>query len=78
MSDDNRFDWNEPGATTVPEQEAIAVYTNGGGAITIRQRSSDPHEEDSIVVVQPNNAAKVAQELLRCAEELLAALEPTG
>lgn len=46
----------------VPEQNPIAVYTNGRGRVVLRQRDRDG---DSILIVRPEYASGLARALLR-------------
>jgi hypothetical protein len=59
------FDWKTiEEDIVVPEQAAIAVYTNPAGAIVLRQAGQYGPEEDTIIVVQPSHAMALASALL--------------
>lgn len=61
MSD---FDWSDQEDVVLPEQPATAVYVNPRGHIVIRQQ--DDHE-DVWIIVQPQNARRLAAAILRAA-----------
>lgn len=67
MSDD--FDWNAAsvdGYVPVPDQAAIACYTNPLGKVVLRQEGRYP-EEDIWIVCDPIHVVALAKELLRAA-----------
>jgi hypothetical protein len=49
------YDWHERSIVTVPEQAAIAVYSEDADEIVIRQKASPVEETDSIVIIQRHN-----------------------
>ena len=66
----NNFDWTEAAADgdiVCHAQPETAVYTNTVGAACIRQRAEWPNEDDSIVIIQPENAPKIALAILQAA-----------
>ena len=56
------FDWSDREAVVVKGREAIAVYQNGDGGITIRMEASAGEDEDHIVFFSADDAraARVA------------------
>lgn len=69
-------DADNAGDIVLPEQRAIAVYPNGKGCLVIRQEADWNDDEDSIVLVQPEHAERVAQALLNWAQEVLGREQP--
>ncbi|MCQ4191016.1 hypothetical protein [Methylocystis suflitae] len=61
-------DAQDAGVVCLPEQQAVAVYVGGGGAIVIRQEAWND-SDDSVVFVRPENAERVAQAILDAAQE---------
>jgi hypothetical protein len=66
MSD---YDWNNDPDVVVPEQQAIAVFTNVHGRIAILQKADLHSDEDVVIVVNPENAAALARAILAHATE---------
>ncbi|MPZ36764.1 MAG: hypothetical protein GEU95_01660 [Rhizobiales bacterium] len=64
MSDEDRFEWHE-GIIVVPEQMAIAVYTNPNNEVVIRQSGRYGPDEDQWVVVAPEHALRLAEAIIR-------------
>lgn len=62
------FDPKE-GDMVIPHQPAIAVYENTVGAIVIIQSSTDPHEEDPIIMVRPEHVEKLIARIRKVAAE---------
>jgi hypothetical protein len=61
------FDWLEADEhVAVPEQQALAVYTNPRGDVVVRQRGDYP-DEDVWIIVNPANAAALAAAILEAA-----------
>ena len=64
--------WDEDGVdvedVVVPQQDQIAVYWNERGEVVIRQHSWP--DDDTIILVAPENASRLADAILRCAAEL--------
>jgi hypothetical protein len=70
------FDWDEiADDVVVPEQAAIAVYTNPKGHIVIRQAGQYGPDEDQWIVVAPMHALALAQAIAHAAGDDLAASE---
>jgi hypothetical protein len=60
------FDWNEiADDIVVPEQAAVAVYTNPKGDVVIRQAGQYGPDEDHWIVVAPMHAHALAMAILR-------------
>jgi hypothetical protein len=62
------FDPKE-GDMVIPHQPAIAVFENTVGAIVIIQSSTDPHEEDPIIMVRPEHVEKLIARIRKVAAE---------
>ena len=62
------FDPTE-GDMVIPHQPAIAVYENTAGAVVIIQHSSDPCEEDPIIMVRPEHVETLIARLRKVAAE---------
>jgi len=62
MSDPD-FDWND-GDVVIPNQQPIAVYTNGDGDIVIRQDGDWYRKEDPWIVIRPENARRLVEAIL--------------
>jgi len=62
------FDPKE-GDMVIPHQPAIAVFVNTVGAIVIIQSSTDPHEEDPIIMVRPEHVEKLIARIRKVAAE---------
>lgn len=63
MRDD--FDWTDDEVVVVPDQPAVAVYTNPSGAVVIRQEGRYGVEEDHWVTVRPELMPTVIAALQR-------------
>jgi hypothetical protein len=61
------FDWLHDSAVVVPEQMAIAVYSNTAGNLVIRQAGSYP-EPDQIVIVGSRDAKALAEPIFAAAD----------
>lgn len=62
------FDWDDVADdVVVPEQAAIAVYTNPKGEVVVRQAGHHGPDEDSWIIVAPDRASAVADAILRAA-----------
>ena len=65
-------DWDEAGIgdddIAIRQQDQIAVYWNERGEVVIRQHSWP--DDDTIILVAPENASRLADAILRCAAEL--------
>lgn len=61
------FDWDNDADIVVREQAAITVYTNARGDIVIRQAGQYGPDEDTCVVVTPENSRKLADAIVRIA-----------
>ena len=59
MSD--AFDWTEPENTVVRTQMAIAVYLNPFGELVIRQEGQFHPDEDTWIVIAPDNVPAVIE-----------------
>jgi hypothetical protein len=57
------FDWFKDASVIVPEQQAVAVYRNQQGDIVIRQERSWSQDDDSFVVIHPDNLMRVIDRL---------------
>ncbi len=69
MSDEDDFNWSDSHNLVVVELQApIAVYTNSDGEITIRQDGHSFCQYDSLIVVRPKNAQRLADAILALAE----------
>ena len=62
------FDWTRDDSIVVPEQQAIAVFTNVHGRIAILQKGDYHPDEDVVIVVNRKNAAQLARAILALAE----------
>jgi hypothetical protein len=69
------FDWASDDAIVVPEQRGLAVYTNGSGAVVVRQQQGPGDREDVWIVIRPEHAQTIATAILR---EVGAAMEPAS
>lgn len=58
------FDWVEDDSIVIPPQQALAVYSNGRGAVVIRQQG-DGFDEDAFICIRPENARALAAAILR-------------
>lgn len=56
--------WRGNPAVVLPEQLAIAVYTNQNDDIVIRQERAWDEDSDTVVIVSPTNVRKVAEAML--------------
>jgi hypothetical protein len=61
------FDWHDDSAVVLREQPATAIYPNRNGAIVIRQEHPWDEDSDTIVILQPQNARRVANAILEVA-----------
>ena len=65
-------DWDEAGIgdddIAIRQQDQIAVYWNKRGEVVIRQHSWP--DDDTIILIAPENAEHLADAILRCAAEL--------
>lgn len=65
------FDWNNDNdAVVLPEQPATACYRNPRGEIVIRQQAAWDQDEDSFILILPQNARRLAQAILNEAPPL--------
>lgn len=62
-----QFDWFDNDSVIVPEQEAIAVYTNPKGAVVIRRMQRWDETDDQFFIIEARNAVDVAEAMLRAA-----------
>ncbi|MFZ3180039.1 MAG: hypothetical protein WA156_07470 [Methylocystis silviterrae] len=69
-------DADNAGDIVLSEQRAIAVYPNGKGCLVIRQQADWNADEDSIILVQPEHAERVARALLNWAQQVLGQKQP--
>ena len=68
MSDSREFDWGDIDADiVVPEQPAIACYTNPNGAVVLRQAGQYGLEDDHWVYFHADHAVAVAYAILNAA-----------
>jgi hypothetical protein len=51
---DDEFDWDDPEVVVAREQNALAVFRNRNGDVTIRERGHWPNEDTYIVITQAN------------------------
>lgn len=49
------FKWNDPQGVLLQEQRATAIYRNSMGGIVIRQERGWDEEDDSYVIIAPEN-----------------------
>ncbi|CAM5771920.1 hypothetical protein LMIY3S_03670 [Labrys miyagiensis] len=61
MAADN-FDWNDREVIAVPEQQAIAVYTNPHHQVVLRFHDAD-EQEDRWVVIAPEHVDRLCKAL---------------
>jgi len=64
------FNWSENDEVIVPSIQAVAVYRNSDGGVTIRQEADWNEEQDSFVYFPREYAKIIAQAILRAAEEV--------
>jgi len=60
---DEDFYWNDAESIVIPEQAALAVYTNPRGEIVIRQKRSWDREEDHFVYFDKTHVATLIDKL---------------
>lgn len=60
------FDWSAE-SPVIPEQAAIAVYTNPHGNIVVRQAGQYGPDEDTWIVLAPGHAAALADAIRKAA-----------
>ncbi len=67
-SNGRAWDWAD-GAdhTVIPEQPAIACYTNPAGAVVLRQNGAWNDDEDAWIFFAPEHAAAIAAAILETA-----------
>ncbi len=65
---DSEFDWYISDDVIVPEQRAIAIYTNEDGAVVIRQEGLYGPDEDQVIWFEPRCARTIADAILEAAE----------
>ena len=65
MSRDS-FGWygEDAGSVIVPEQKAVACYSNDRGNVVLRQEADEYEERDDLIIVAPCHARTVAQALI--------------
>jgi hypothetical protein len=61
------FDWTGDDSIIAREQPAIAVYNNTAGAVVVRQERAWDEDSDTYILIQPENAEKIADAILRAA-----------
>lgn len=62
---DDRFNWSSDPTIVVRSQPAVAVYTNAGGTIVIRQEAGWGESEDTFVLITPNAVRDFVQALVQ-------------
>jgi hypothetical protein len=70
------FDWVHDDAVVLREQPAVAVYTNSHNEVVIRQACAWDEDDDTVIVVLPENARAVADAILAAAAHLLRSTTP--
>jgi hypothetical protein len=69
MTDSGNFDWHADDTKdliVVRRQDAVAVYENVSGDVTIRQMQDWPHEEaDTLIVIPRDRVLDTARAMLR-------------
>ena len=64
------FDWSIKDNVLMPSVQAVAVYPNSSGGITIRQQADWDEDQDHIIHFPRANAPVIANAILRAAEEV--------
>jgi hypothetical protein len=69
--DEPKYDPFDPKSEelVIPHQPAIAVYENTSGAVVIIQCTSDPDQDDPIILVRPEHVEKLVARLRKVAKE---------
>lgn len=65
----SEFDWFADPDIVLREQLAIAVYKNPAHEVVIRQERAWDEDADTFIRVQPDNARRLADAILRAAGE---------
>jgi hypothetical protein len=64
------FDWNDDKEIVVRRREAIAVYQNGNGGISIRMEATALEDEDHVVWFPVEDVQAVIDGILRVKKEI--------
>lgn len=59
----DEFDWSKAAELALPEQLAIAFYRNADGDLVIRQHAAWSEQEDSVIIISPNNEQQFIDKL---------------
>jgi hypothetical protein len=63
--DDKPFDWLLDGSIAVERQDALAVYLNNADHIVIRRESAWDEENDTTIIIAPQNVTAFLQAVIR-------------
>ena len=60
---EEKFDWNEDDSVVLRPQQAIAIYRNPSDGLVIRRERDWSEEEDTYIVIAPENVDAVLDRL---------------
>jgi hypothetical protein len=66
----DNFNWNDEAEIVVKRRDAIAVYQNGSGGVTIRMEASALEDEDHVIWFPIEDAQAVIDGILRVKKQI--------